>query len=296
MAYSYLESSCYGKDNVKFLKVVKNPKNEKDHEIMECNVQVLLKGQLEVSYTEADNKVIVPTDTVKNTILVLAKKNKIDTIEKFAALLALHFTKKYAHITGASVKIIQQTWNKYHEHSFIHGGAETKEVELEYDEAKPSEYKLVTTLKGLTVLKSTNSMFHGFNVCEYTTLKPTNDRILSTDVLMKLEFDAAELGSLEGVSKGSKDEIFTDVFNNCRDTTLTIFKNENSASVQATMFKMATKILEDNKVAKFVTYELPNKHYILFNLEWFDGEKNDNELFYPASDPNGLIKCTVGRS
>ncbi|KAF0269824.1 hypothetical protein FOG48_01118 [Hanseniaspora uvarum] len=296
MSYSYLESSSYGKDNVKFLKVVKNPKNNKDHEIMECNVQVLLKGEIETSFTEADNKVVVPTDTVKNTVLVLAKKNKTETMEKFAALLALHFTNKYSHITGVHVKIVQQLWNKYHEHSFIHGGAETKEIELDYDQAKPTEYKLVTILKGLTVLKSTNSMFHGFNVCEYTTLKPTDDRVLSTDVLMKLEFDPAKLGSLETVVTGSKDELFIELFKNCRDTTLTIFKNENSASVQATMFNMATKILQDNEVAKFVTYELPNKHYILFNLEWFDGEKNDNELYYPSSDPNGLIKCTVGRN
>ena len=263
---------------------------------MECNVQVLLKGKIDTSYTEADNKVIVPTDTIKNTISVLAKKNKTETIEKFAAILALHFTNKYSHISGVHFKIIQQVWNKYHEHSFIHGGAETKEVQLDYDQNKPTEYKLVSTLKGLTVLKSTNSMFYGFNVCEYTTLKPTKDRILSTDVLMKLEYDPVELGSLETLITGTQDDTFIELFKNCRETTLTIFKEENSASVQATMFNMATKILQDNKVAKFVTYELPNKHYILFNLEWFDGEKNDNELFYPSSDPNGLIKCKVGRN
>ncbi|KAL6926909.1 hypothetical protein ACO0SA_003992 [Hanseniaspora valbyensis] len=296
MSYSYLESSTYGKDNVKFLKVVKDPKNTKNHEIMECNVQVLLTGAIETSYTEANNKVIVPTDTVKNTILVLAKKNNIETTEKFAALLALHFTNKYDHITGVTVKIIQQKWDKYHEHSFIHGGAEVKIVELAYEQAKPSEYKLTTILKGLTVLKSTNSMFYDYNVCDYTTLKPTKDRILSTDILMKLEFNSDKLGKLEDLVAGNKDKEFDAIFVNARETTLTIFKNENSASVQATMFNMATKILEDNELVKFVTYELPNKHYILFNLEWFDGEKNDNELFYPASDPNGLIKCTVGRS
>lgn len=296
MAYSYLETSTYGKDNVKFLKVVKDPKNVKDHEIMECNVQVLLTGKIETSYTEADNKVIVPTDTVKNTILVLAKKNKIETTEKFASLLALHFTNKYDHITGATVKIIQQKWDKYHEHSFIHGGAEVKIVELSYEQAAPMEYKLTTILKGLTVLKSTNSMFYDYNVCEYTTLKPTKDRILSTDILMKIDYDSSKLGPLEGLVNGLKDKEFDAIFANCRETTLTIFKEENSASVQATMYNMATQILKDNELVKFVTYELPNKHYILFNLEWFDGEKNENELFYPSSDPNGLIKCTVGRS
>ncbi|KAH3901759.1 urate oxidase [Saccharomycodes ludwigii] len=303
MAYSYLSSSTYGKDNVKFLKVKKDKQNPKKQEVMEATVKVLLKGGFEVSYTEADNSVIVPTDTVKNTILIHARKYDTFPIEKFAAELALHFTSKYSHVTGCTITITQDRWIKYDVngkeslHSFIHEGPEKKICHLDYDQASgSSSYKLLTSIKDLTVLKSTNSMFYGYNVCEYTTLKPTKDRILSTDIFATWEWSSQKLGSLESIRDGCKDDIFNNTYYQARDITLDIFAKENSASVQATMYNMATAILKVAPQVDFVSYELPNKHYFLFDFKWYKGLDNENELFYPSPHPNGLIKCKVGRN
>lgn len=302
MSYSYLADSTYGKDNVKFLKVKKSKLDPKVHEVMECNVQVLLKGDFDVSYTKADNAPIVPTDTVKNTILIHARKYDTWPIEKFAAHLALHFTSKYSHVCGLSVKIIQDRWVKFDVdgkesyHSFIHQGPEKKIVFLDYDKSRGSQtYTLTTSIKDLTVLKSTGSMFYGYNVCEYTKLKPTKDRILSTDIFATLKWNAAKLGSLEDLDAGKMDAAFNSHYDMARTNTLEIFAKENSPSVQATMYNMATAILKAAPEVELVTYELPNKHYVLYDLEWFEGLDNKNELFYPSPDPNGLIKCTVGR-
>lgn len=299
---SYLADSTYGKDNVKFLKVKKDASNPKLQEIMEATVQVLLRGNFDVSYTKADNSPIVATDTVKNTILILAKTNDVWPTEKFAAKLALHFTSKYAHVSGLSIKIYQDKWVKFDVdgkqslHSFVHQGPEKKIVELDYNKTSgPNQYELSTSIKDLTVLKSTNSMFYGYNDCEYTTLKPTNDRVLSTDIYSKWDWYCNKLGSLQTLSNGSCDDIFDNVFNIAREITLDIFAKENSPSVQATMYNMATAILAKSPQVKFVSYELPNKHYISFDLKWFQGLENNNELFYPSPHPNGLIKCKVGR-
>ncbi|SCU98254.1 LADA_0H11650g1_1 [Lachancea dasiensis] len=303
MSYSYLADSTYGKDNVKFLKVKKDKQNQKVHEIMEATVCVLLKGDFDVSYTEANNAPIVPTDTVKNTILILAKKYDTFPLEKFAARLALHFTSKYAHVSGLTVKITQDRWAKYNvdgkpaHHSFVHQGPEKKIICLDYDKKNgPSKYSLSTSIKDLTVLKSTNSMFYGYNVCDYTTLKPTNDRVLSTDVFATVDWCPKRLGCLNSISSGSKDEIFNHTYLTARDITLDTFAKENSPSVQATMYNMATAILKAAPQVAFVNYELPNKHYFLFDLKWFEGLENDNELFYPSPHPNGLIRCKVGRN
>lgn len=303
MPYSYLANSTYGKDNVKFLKVKKSKSNPKLHEVMEATVCVLLKGDFDVSYTEADNAPIVPTDTVKNTILIHAKKFDTWPTEKFAANLALHFTSKYSHVSGLTVKITQDRWVKYDVdgkeslHSFVHQGPEKKITFLDWDKKNGTNtYSLSTSIKDLTVLKSTDSMFYGYNVCDYTTLKPTTDRILSTDIFANWEWNASKLGSLESISAGSKDDIFNSVYDNARSITLDIFAKENSPSVQATMFNMATAILKKAPQVDYVSYELPNKHYFLFDFKWFKGLENDNELFYPSPHPNGLIKCKVGRS
>ena len=45
-----------------------------------------------------DNRDVVPTDTVKNTIYFLAKKHGVENIETFALLLANHFLTFYSHV------------------------------------------------------------------------------------------------------------------------------------------------------------------------------------------------------
>ncbi|CAI5756821.1 unnamed protein product [Candida verbasci] len=289
-----LISSSYGKANVKFLKVKKDPSNPLIQDVLEANVQVLLKGKFDESYTKADNSSIVPTDTVKNTILVEAKNNNVWPIESFAAHLAKHFTSKYSQVEGIEITIIQALWNKIklngksHEHSFKHEGPETRRTQLTYDKLS-KKLSLVSSIKDLTVLKSTGSMFYGYNVCDYTTLQPTKDRILSTDVDASWSYKVSNLDEI--ISNGA---LFDKTYKSARDITLELFCKENSPSVQATMYNMGEKIIDENKEVENVTYILPNKHYILFNFEW-KGIKDNKELFYPSPDPNGLIKCTIGR-
>lgn len=298
MAYTTLSSSTYGKDNVKFLKVKKDASNPKKQEVIEATVLVLLEGSFDKSYTEADNSSIVPTDTVKNTILILAKTTEVWPIERFAAKVGTHFIDKYSQVSGVTVKVIQDRWVKYdvngkkHDHSFIHEGPEKRITDLYLK--RSGDYKLSSKIKDLTVLKSTGSQFHGYNVCDFTTLKPATDRILSTDVDATWEFDTKKLGSIKNVFKFADEGLFDKVYKTAREITLKRFALEDSPSVQATMYNMATDILKAAPFVENASYSLPNKHYFLFDLSW-KGLDNENELFYPSPHPNGLIKCTVVR-
>jgi urate oxidase len=57
-----------GKDKVKLLKVHRDPWDSKRQSVVELTVQILLEGDIEKSYTKADNSVVVATDTMKNTV------------------------------------------------------------------------------------------------------------------------------------------------------------------------------------------------------------------------------------
>lgn len=295
---AYLQDSTYGKDNVRFLKVKKDPKNPQVQQVLEATVRVLLTGDFDVSYTEANNSTIVPTDTVKNTILVEARKNDVFPIERFASHLAQHFINKYSHVEGCNVHITQHKWSKYtvngklHDHSFLKNGEDLRITELSYK--RSGEFTLSSSLKDLTVLKSTGSGFTNYHLCDYTTLSPTEDRILSTDVDCVWKFDHRKIGSIKQIAKLADQGIFDEYFAKVGKITLDRFALENSPSVQATMYNMATDILDECPYVYNVSYSLPNKHYILFDLKW-KGLDNPNDLFYPSPDPNGLIKCTVGR-
>lgn len=295
---AYLQDSTYGKDNVKFLKIKKDPSDPSIHQVMEATVRVLLTGGFDTSYTKADNSVIVPTDTIKNTILVEARKTDVFPIERFAAHLVKHFTGKYSWIETVNVHIQQAKWTKYavdgklQPHSFVKDGDEVRVADLFYN--RNGKYTLSGGLKDLTVLKSSGSMFHGYNVCDYTTLKPVWERILSTDVDCTYRWDTAKLGPVENIFKFADSGLFDETYEAGLKITLDRFALENSASVQATMYNMASDILAAAPYVYNVSYALPNKHYILFDLAW-KGLDNDNVLFYPSPHPNGLIKCTVGR-
>ncbi|ODV63079.1 urate oxidase [Ascoidea rubescens DSM 1968] len=293
---SVLVDSIYGKDNVKFLKIKRDPSNPKIQDVIEVTVKVLLKGAFDVSYTKADNSPIVPTDTVKNTILIKARTEDPFLVENFANILASHFLAKYDHISSVDVDIIQLRWSKYlvndkfHDHSFIKDGDEKRICHL--FRSRVGDFKLTSGIKDLTLLKSTGSMFYGYNKCDYTTLKPTNDRILSTDV------DASWVWSNQitssNISDLSNNGLFDKTYASARKITLDLFATQNSPSVQATMYDMASEILKTSSKIKSVTYTLPNKHYFLMDFSWFNNLKND-EVFYPSPHPNGLINCTVTR-
>jgi urate oxidase len=50
--------------------------------------------------------------------------------------------------------------------------------------------------------------------------------------------------------------------------TLETFSTDESASVQATLYKMATLIVEQNAGVDSVSYALPNKHYVPVDMSY----------------------------
>merc|ERR1711939_709212 len=93
---SQLSYARYGKDNIRLYKVKRNGDGTQD--VVEMTVRILLEGDIETSYTEADNSVVVATDTQKHTCYILAKQNPIQPPELFASIIGDHFVSKYSHI------------------------------------------------------------------------------------------------------------------------------------------------------------------------------------------------------
>ncbi|KAK9723261.1 hypothetical protein K7432_002109 [Basidiobolus ranarum] len=288
----HLKKHAYGKTNVRLTKVIRH--TEDWHDIVELTCQVLLEGDFKVSYTEADNSVIIPTDTVKNTIYVLAKKsNHVQTIERFGYEIGQHFIDRYSHVDSVYVKIIQHRWTRididgqHHPHSFFRDGEDTRRAELVV--SRNGKVTIESRMKDLLVLKSTGSNFTNFHRCEYTTLQDAHDRIFSTSVDAKWTYD---------ITKSKIEEIpFDHIASGVREVTLSTFAIDNSASVQATMYKMGEKVLENHSDVIEISYALPNKHYFSVNLKPFNlpNEGKDMNIFQPVSDPAGYITATIAR-
>lgn len=261
----HVSAARYGKDNVRVLKV------DRDHttgvqNVTEMTVCCLLEGDIDTSYTRADNSVVVATDSIKNTIFILAKQHPVNPPELFASVIGSHFIQKYSHIHAANVKIVTHRWlrmnidGKPHPHSFVKDAGETRNVEALI--SRHDSIHITSSIGGLSVLKSTGSAFHGFVRDEYTTLPETWDRILATDV--DASWTWAVFPDLSAVQEAAKPVTANNKFNkaweSARNITLKLFAEDDSASVQATMYKMSEQILDAVPETEKVSYTLPNKH------------------------------------
>ena len=261
MVQSQLQYAKYGKDNVRVLKVHRDPASG-TQDVHEFVVKTMLEGEIETSYTKADNSVVVPTDTQKQTVYIIAKKVAVSPPELFGATLAQHFLDKYSHINIAHVDIEQVSWARLtidghpHPHSFTQNSSEKRVVTVTATRSKGIQVH--SGIKDLLVLKSTGSAFYGYDLTDpYTRLPETSDRILSTAV--ESVWAWRPFNDLAHVE--AEKAKFDPAWQSAKDITLTLFAKENSPSVQNTMYKMANQILGAVADVIEVQYTLPNKHY-----------------------------------
>jgi len=214
-------------------------------------------------FTQANNSVIVPTDTMKQTTYITAKQNPVNPPELFGAVLSQHFVDTYSHIHTATVTIKVHKWarmtvdGKPHPHSFFCDGNDTRNVKAVA--SRKEGITIRSAIADLLVLKSTGSAFHGFVNDDFTILKPTNDRILSTSV--DCGWTWKTFPKVADVESAVKAGTFDAVFSKAREITLATFAKEESPSVQNTMYKMCDQILAAEVTVDAVDYQLPNKHY-----------------------------------
>jgi len=293
-----IASARYGKDNVRVYKVERDEKTGVQT-VTEMTVCVLLEGAIDVSYTKADNSVVVATDSMKNTVYIKAKEHPVTPPELFASILGTHFVETYSHLTAAHIKIVTHRWTrmtidgKPHPHSFYRDGNETRNVEAVVRRGKGIDIR--SGIVGLLVLKSTGSQFHGFVRDEYTTLPEVWERILSTEVDCGWSWKTfpGMAAVKEAIPK------FDKAWQDARNITMKTFAEEDSPSVQNTMYKMCEYIMDAVPEVENVDYSLPNRHYFEIDLSWHKGLKNtgkDAEVYAPQSGPNGLIQVTVARA
>jgi urate oxidase len=276
-----LGSNQYGKAEVRLVTV---NRAGPVHHLKDLTVSTSLRGRLERTHLTGDNSDVVATDTQKNTVYAFAQKSPVGEIEDFALRLGKHFVGEFSHITGARVLIDEHGWDriavdgKPHDHSFSKAGNEkrTTAVTVQGDRAW-----VVSGLDDLVLLKSAGSEFHGFPRDKYTTLGETEDRILATAVTARWRYQGDEIDWAK-----SHQEV--------RRIMLETFATKHSLALQQTLYAMGEAVLEARPEVAEVRLSLPNKHHFLVDLTPF-GLTNENEVFYAADRPYGLIEGAILR-
>ncbi|WP_159605779.1 factor-independent urate hydroxylase [Agromyces humi] len=277
-----LGANQYGKAEVR---VVKLTRDTARHEIDDLNVTSQLRGDFTAAHLAGENAHVVPTDTQKNTIFAFARDG-IGALEAFLLRLADHFTGSFEWVSGGRWEAERFDWERIrtgsaeHDHGFVRSG---REVRTALVVADGDERHVLGGLRGLTVLKSTDSGFVGYPKDRYTTLPETTDRILATEVTARWRY---------GVGRADVD--YDRTYSSVRGVLLEAFADGYSPGLQATLFEMGSRVLEHHSEIAEIRFSMPNKHHFLVDLSPF-GLDNPNEVFFAADRPYGLIEAAVVR-
>ena len=274
-----LGANQYGKAEVRVVHVSRGAGPEGSDLVRDWNVSSSLSGDLAAAHLTGDNSRVLPTDTQKNTVYGLAKKLGGIEPEAFALELAAHYTGGQEAISRARITIQEYPWIRVSGtgHSFTRSGQYTRTVTV-IDDAGLGR-SVVGGVGDLIVLNTAGSQFWGFARDEYTTLEDAYDRMLATVVSARWRFRQpdADWGAAFQAAKAALIEAFAQT---------------ESYSLQQTLYAMGTAILTAVPQICEVRLALPNKHHFLVDLAPF-GLANENEVYYAADRPYGLIEGTV---
>jgi urate oxidase len=289
-----LGQNQYGKAETRLVRVRRDTRR---HEVKDLNVSVALSGELDDTHLTGGNAAVLPTDTTKNTVYAFAQEHGVASAEDFAVLLARHFVDAQPTIHRARIRVEEYTWDRIStpdarnrfigadevRHSFVRDGGETRTTEVIYD---GMSFQVISGLSGLVVMNTTASEFWGYIKDRYTTLQEAYDRILATEVNARWRF------SWTGDDPAPVN--FERSYAHVKKHLLEAFAETYSYSLQQTLFAMGNRVLNNRPEIDEIRLSLPNKHHFPVDLEPF-GQKNDNEVYYAADRPYGLIEGTVHR-
>ena len=273
----------YGKQAIRLVKVVRG--GPSGHVVRDLTVGITLEGDFARSYTDADNSLVIATDTMKNTAYALAPAHLGASIEAFGLVLARHFLEG-PQVQAATVTIAEHEWERLRAadgpapDAFRRTGGATRTATVR---AARDGTTVESGVADLVVMKTSRSAFTGFPRDRYTTLPEASDRIMATKVTATwrhgtpadgFDYDADHAAVLA--------------------TLLEVFADHDSESVQHSIWVMGRAMLERHGELDEVRMALPNLHHWLVDLAPFGG-RNEGEIFVATTEPHGLIEATVRR-
>ncbi|MCM2576655.1 factor-independent urate hydroxylase [Streptomyces meridianus] len=292
-----LGQNQYGKAETRVVKVTRDGSV---HHIKDLNVSVSLSGDMDEVHYSGSNANVLPTDTTKNTVFAFAREHGIDSAEQFGIHLARHFVTGQEAIGTARIRIEEYAWDRIGasgsdsrtagadeiNHSFVRNGREIRTAQITFD---GENWEILTGLKDLTVLNSTNSEFWGYVKDRYTTLPEAYDRILATDV--------SACWRHNWTSDDERSPDWDSSYQQARRHILEAFAETYSLSLQQTLFQMGSRVVENLPEIDEIRFSLPNNHHFLVDLEPFGltNENADGGVYFAADRPYGLIEATVLR-
>ena len=277
-----LAENNYGKARVRLLRVAKQ---EGRHDIRELTLGIRFEGDFEGAHTKGDNRKILPTDTMKNTVYALARQHSIETVEAFGLHLIEHFLTYNPQVSRVIIEASESIWvriphgGKPHASAFMRAGDEKRTALLNGTRESTT---VRAGIDNLMVLKTADSAFEDFKKDPFTTLEEDHDRILSTVIRASWLYS-------------DEDAEFGPLWHSARQMLLDAFVEHASQSLQHTLYAMGETVLNNFDNVSEIHLSLPSKLFQLVDLAPL-GMDNPGNVYLPADEPYALIEATLRKA
>ena len=278
-----LTRHSYGKSRIRLTKVTRLADR---HEVRELTIEIELEGDFADSYTIGDNRLVIPTDTMKNVAYALAREHPLESIEDFGAAVASHFLANHSHVDQATVRLAEQPLERIrldgreHPHAFCGKTLETRTSTVMRSRRGAARRvgpgrAVPAQIDRFGLLRVSARSLHD------ASGRPRSDPGHDAQGRLALQRRLPSIG--------------IDARARIRQALLETFARHQSLSVQQTLHAMGAAALEACPEIERITLVMPNQHRILVDLKPF-GLENANEVFLATDEPHGTISGTLQRA
>jgi urate oxidase len=273
----------YGKAEIRVVRVARGTGPGGSDVIRDWNVSTSLSGDLDDSHLTGDNAKVLPTDSQKNRVYALAKELGAVEPETFALELAAFFVASQEPISRARITVEEYGWTPIGAtgYSFARAGDLVRTTTVVHD--ADAGTSVVSGIKDLIVMNTTESEFWGFPRDAHTTLAETTDRILATAVNARWRFRPEAVTAATDWAAAAA---------TAKQTILGTFAGTHSYSLQQMLYALGSALLAAMPELCEARLTLPNKHHFIVDLAPF-GLDNDREVYHADDRPYGLIEGSV---
>ena len=276
-----LVESAYGKSRVRLVQVARHGDR---HDLSDLTIAIRFQGDYDESYADGDNRNVLPTDTMKNTVYALAARSGIQEPEAFALQLSRHFLDRNPELSEVRIDVSARSWSRVRANgredsqTFIGRGPDVRTVSVI---GTPTVSMLSAGVADVLLMKTSRSAFTNFRRDEFTTLPDTTDRLFATSLTATWQYLDSDIKF--GLLWRSVQQILLDTF-----------ALHESESVQHTMYAMGEAVLASVPDVASIHLVMPNKHHLPVDVSRF-GLQNKNEVFVATDEPYGLIEARIAR-
>ena len=93
------------------------------HDLRDLTVAIRFEGDYDESYVEGNNRDVLPTDTMKNTVYALAAREPVQEPETFGLALARHFLSRNPRLVRTRIDVTEHLWDRLASGARVHGDA-----------------------------------------------------------------------------------------------------------------------------------------------------------------------------